>query len=103
VITNSRRHIINAARHPIQLDDLQASAVDARRELDLRTGAAFTRILTDALKPMIKGVDENIKVISYGEFRIPTGEAILKVVRVLSISDAWLCCRSIFSSQKLCS
>jgi DNA topoisomerase III len=60
-------HIINAARNPIELDDNQANAVWARREIDLRTGAAFTRILTSSLKPMIIPVDDSVRVISYGK------------------------------------
>jgi DNA topoisomerase III len=67
-----RAHIVNAARNPINLDDRQANAVWARREIDLRTGAAFTRILTLHLKPMIIRVDDSVRVISYGSCQFPT-------------------------------
>ncbi len=61
-----RSHIIQAARNPFVLDERQASAVEARIELDLRTGAAFTRELTLKLKPMIQGIQPDLKAISYG-------------------------------------
>jgi DNA topoisomerase-3 len=67
-----RAHVIQAARNPVTLDERQANAVRARIEIDLRTGAAFTRILTNTLKPMVKAVDENLKVISYGSCQFPT-------------------------------
>lgn len=67
------RHIIQAARNPVQLDDAQANAVAARIELDLRLGAAFTRLQTLHLQNMIpqRGEDQR-KVISYGSCQFPT-------------------------------
>jgi DNA topoisomerase-3 len=68
-----RVHIINAARHPIPLDEAQANAVSARIELDLRLGAAFTRLQTLALQAMIpQRGEEQRKVISYGSCQFPT-------------------------------
>ncbi|KAF2676149.1 DNA topoisomerase 3-beta [Lentithecium fluviatile CBS 122367] len=68
-----RAHIIQAAGNPIQLDDAQANAVAARIELDLRLGAAFTRMQTLALQSMIpQRGDEQKKVISYGSCQFPT-------------------------------
>ncbi len=68
-----RAHIINAARNPVPLDEAQAHAVASRMELDLRTGASFTRTLTMSLKPLIvtPGSDEN-RIVSYGSCQFPT-------------------------------
>ncbi|WEW60571.1 DNA topoisomerase [Emydomyces testavorans] len=41
-----KAHVIRAAKNPVELDERQANAVAARIELDLRIGAAFTRLLT---------------------------------------------------------
>ncbi|KAF8543925.1 DNA topoisomerase III [Trichophaea hybrida] len=64
-----RAHILRAAQRPVDLDDLQAAAVAARIELDLRIGAAFTRWQTLSLQG-IGGLEE--KVISYGSCQFPT-------------------------------
>ncbi|PLN75435.1 DNA topoisomerase III alpha [Aspergillus taichungensis] len=65
-----RAHILNAARALIELDDLQANAVAARTELDLRIGAAFTRLLSIQLQPLTEALAN--KVISYGSCQFPT-------------------------------
>ncbi|EER44161.1 DNA topoisomerase III [Histoplasma capsulatum H143] len=65
-----RAHILQAATNPIELDDSQANAVAARIELDLRIGAAFTRLQTLQLKSL-GGVLED-RVISYGSCQFPT-------------------------------
>ncbi|KAE8350798.1 DNA topoisomerase [Aspergillus coremiiformis] len=65
-----RAHVLNAARSLIELDDLQANAVAARIELDLRIGAAFTRLQTLQLKHMSEALSE--KIISYGSCQFPT-------------------------------
>ncbi|KAF2656232.1 prokaryotic type I DNA topoisomerase [Lophiostoma macrostomum CBS 122681] len=67
-----RAHIIQAARTPIPLDEAQAQAVAARIELDLRLGAAFTRMQTLALQQMIPQQAEQKKIISYGSCQFPT-------------------------------
>jgi DNA topoisomerase-3 len=66
-------HVIQASQNPIQLDEAQSNAVAARTELDLRLGAAFTRMQTLALQSMIpvRG-DERGKMISYGSCQFPT-------------------------------
>jgi DNA topoisomerase-3 len=68
-----RSHVIQASQNPIRLDEAQANAVSARIELDLRLGAAFTRLQTMALQNMIPTQgDERGKVISYGSCQFPT-------------------------------
>ena len=51
-ITKHVSHVLHAARNPIDLDDRQVNAVAARMELDLRIGYAFTRFLTNSLRPL---------------------------------------------------
>lgn len=58
------RHILNAARNLRDLDQRQVDAVSARIDLDLRTGAAFTRFLTNSLRPMGGPIAQAL--ISYG-------------------------------------
>ncbi|KAF2664070.1 prokaryotic type I DNA topoisomerase [Microthyrium microscopicum] len=67
-----RTHIIQAANNPLLLDDNQVNAIESRMELDLRTGAAFTRVLTLSLQDMIKAVDPELGIISYGSCQFPT-------------------------------
>ena len=57
-------HVLQAAREPVELDEYQANAVAARIELDLRIGAAFTRLQTLQLQAVVAVLKE--KVISYG-------------------------------------
>ncbi|XRM38142.1 DNA topoisomerase [Aspergillus tubingensis] len=65
-----KAHVLHAARSLIELDDLQANAVAARIELDLRIGAAFTRLQTLQLKPLSAALEDTI--ISYGSCQFPT-------------------------------
>lgn len=58
------RPIHHAAQNPSTLDNRTVQAVWARRELDLRTGAAFTRLLTLKLKAILDN-----QVISYGKLK----------------------------------
>jgi len=67
-----RSHVIRAAQNPATLDELQADAVAARIELDLRTGAAITRQLTLNLRPMVPELVAERKIISYGSCQFPT-------------------------------
>ncbi|EPS30431.1 DNA topoisomerase 3 [Penicillium oxalicum] len=65
-----RAHVLQAARSPVELDEFQANAVAARIELDLRIGAAFTRLQTLQLQAVAAILKE--KVISYGSCQFPT-------------------------------
>lgn len=65
------RQIHNAAQHPIELDQAQADAVEARTILDLRLGAAFTRMQTLALQGRFAQMQEG-GPISYGPCQFPT-------------------------------
>ncbi|KFY46894.1 hypothetical protein V495_02200 [Pseudogymnoascus sp. VKM F-4514 (FW-929)] len=65
-----RAHVINAAKHPIDLDSRQVDAVAARIELDLRIGYAFTRFQTTSLQPL-GGPLADAKL-SYGSCQFPT-------------------------------
>lgn len=58
------RHVIQAARRPFNLDDCQVNAVEARIELDLRIGYAFTRLQTMSLQAL--GGPLADKMLSYG-------------------------------------
>jgi DNA topoisomerase-3 len=62
---NANSEINRACQNLVPLDQKQVDAVDARMELDLRIGAAFTRFQTlkfTAMFPDLEG-----KIISYGE------------------------------------
>ncbi|KAI6359890.1 hypothetical protein MCOR25_006932 [Pyricularia grisea] len=63
-------HILQAARNPVNLDDMQVAAVAARIELDLRIGFAFTRFLTINLRSL-NGPLKDL-VLSYGSCQFPT-------------------------------
>jgi DNA topoisomerase IA len=62
------RQIHRAAQHPVDLDMAQAHAVEARILLDLRIGAAFTRMQTLTLQTRLAQFRENREVVSYGSF-----------------------------------
>ena len=68
-----------------RLDRRQIDAVDARSELDLRTGAAFTRLQTLALQ---RSFEQIKSVVSYGSCQFPTlgfiVEQYLKLVKFRS-------------------
>ncbi|CCH41611.1 DNA topoisomerase III [Wickerhamomyces ciferrii] len=65
-----RSHVLKAAREPIKLDQNAINAVETRMELDLRTGASFTRFLCDVFQ---KYKNANlVDVVSYGSCQFPT-------------------------------
>jgi DNA topoisomerase-3 len=66
-----REQIHRAAQNPVELDQAQADAVEARTVLDLKIGAAFTRMQTLALQarfPQLQAEEgQKSSVVSYGE------------------------------------
>jgi DNA topoisomerase-3 len=54
------------------LDRAQAAAVEARIILDLRIGAAFTRMQTLALQARFPKIKEQGGIVSYGPCQFPT-------------------------------
>lgn len=78
---NHDSQIHNAARHPVELDMKQVRAVEARIELDLRIGAAFTRLMTMNLSKQIAELDG--KMISYGMFLSCKTLLFLKYIQAL--------------------
>ncbi|KAI8646254.1 DNA topoisomerase [Parasitella parasitica] len=68
--TMQPNEIHRAAQNHALLDIRQVEAVRIRSELDLRIGAAFTRLQTMQLKPFF--VANPRKVISYGSCQFPT-------------------------------
>ena len=65
------REIKQAWNHLQELDYFQVDAVDARSELDLRIGAAFTRFQTLQLKNKFHELQQ-VKVLSFGSCQFPT-------------------------------
>ncbi|KAJ8518158.1 hypothetical protein ONZ45_g4767 [Pleurotus djamor] len=65
------QQIHRAAQHPVDLDQAQADAVEARSILDLKTGAAFTRYQTKTLRSS-GALPEEAGTISYGTCQFPT-------------------------------
>ncbi|ETW80507.1 hypothetical protein HETIRDRAFT_46055 [Heterobasidion irregulare TC 32-1] len=63
------QQIHHAAQHPVELDLAQAAAVDARIMLDLRVGAALTRMQTLTLQARLNEIKDTI---SYGPCQFPT-------------------------------
>lgn len=63
-------HVRQAANRPQPLDMKLVRAVEARIEVDLRIGAAFTRFQTMALQRSFR--DLGSKVVSYGSCQFPT-------------------------------
>lgn len=95
-------HVLQAARSPVELDEFQANAVAARIELDLRIGAAFTRLQTLQLQAVAAILKE--KVISYGRsFAFVEHQSIVSnsKTRLLSVSYAWIRRGSVLSRKEL--
>ena len=67
----TRASMERAIRTLAEPDLLTSRAVDVRQELDLRTGAAFTRFQTMKLQQKVPALN-NTKLISYGSCQFPT-------------------------------
>lgn len=68
-----RAHVVQAAKNPKKLDMGQVDAVATRIELDLRSGYAFTRLLSNSLGNVIQQRGEReTNMISYGSCQFPT-------------------------------
>ncbi|KAK9454863.1 DNA topoisomerase [Dipodascopsis uninucleata] len=65
-----RGHIHGAAQRLSEIDIRQSDAVDARIEIDLRLGAAFTRFQTLTLRNCTSKLSKSL--ISYGSCQFPT-------------------------------
>jgi len=65
------REIFHALNNLVQPNKNQSEAVNARMEIDLRLGAAFTRFQTKKLQNRFEGVGEE-GPISYGPCQFPT-------------------------------
>ena len=63
------RDIIHALANLVQPDQKQSEAVLARSEIDLRLGAAFTRLQTLTLQNKFDGLES---ILSYGPCQFPT-------------------------------
>jgi len=63
-LTSNLSHVLSAARRLVNLDEKQVDAVSTRIELDLRIGYAFTRFMTNSLRPL-GGPMESL-TLSYG-------------------------------------
>ncbi|KZT63870.1 prokaryotic type I DNA topoisomerase [Daedalea quercina L-15889] len=78
VVTRARfsaiipQQIHNAAQNPVALDMAQVNAVEARILLDLRIGAAMSRLQTLNLQRRFQDHDLSEDVISYGPCQFPT-------------------------------
>ena len=101
-LSRAHRQIHNAAQHPVELDKRQADAVEARMILDLKVGAAFTRLQTLILQSQVQQVAQSEGVVSYGTVlcEFPSGWVDISS-RSLSIPYTWFCGPTIHSCEGL--
>eukprot|EP01134_Creolimax_fragrantissima_P003790 CFRG3790T1 len=66
----TRAELVKACNTLKNVDQHESDAVDARSELDLRVGAAFTRMQTLCLQPRFPELES--QVVSYGPCQFPT-------------------------------
>lgn len=105
MLTRMYRQIRNALHNPVDLDMRQANAVAARIDLDLRLGAAMTRLQTLRLQASFpEGLAE--KVVSYGTvlhrkmFEMATLTDASR--RTLPVPNLGLCGGPVRESAQLC-
>lgn len=89
-------HVRHAANSPVALDRAQVAAVKARMEIDLRTGYAFTRLLTGGLGNLrnlegqggrASGASSRPSMISFGNCQFPTlGFVVDRFTRIANFS-----------------
>lgn len=113
--------IHRAMQNPVQLDQRQVDAVDARMELDLRVGASFTRFQTLSFQDWFPDLKDG--VVSYGmperstcatakmrrqenklQYKRLTHHTFLTctlVLRTLPVPHIGVCCGSIQESREL--
>lgn len=96
--TDAFSHVLQAARALIELDELQANAVAARMELDLRIGAAFTRLQTLQLQNLSPTLEN--QTISYGAWPFWYINVFLIIFRILSIPDTRFRGRSLLAGEE---
>lgn len=97
--TDAFSHVLQAARALIELDELQANAVAARIELDLRIGAAFTRLQTLQLQNISPTLEN--QTISYGTWLFWYHKRLSNsIFRVLSIPNTRFRGRSLPAGQE---
>ncbi len=102
LFTEIHSQIHHAAQHPVQLDQAQSDAVDARTLLDLRIGAAFSRMQTLSIQRTVAELGESL--ISYGRaFSITWIWPLTAVFRSLPVSNPWICCLTVRAGQSFCS
>ncbi|CAG0892079.1 unnamed protein product, partial [Darwinula stevensoni] len=65
----NKREIDEALSSLVDMNELEADAVDVKMELDLKIGSTFTRLQTLSLK---REVSLPVKVVSYGSCQTPT-------------------------------
>ena len=93
--------IHRAAREHTTLDWRQVHAVFTRAELNLRIGAAFTRLQSLKLSSFF----QDRKIVSYGKmasFLVSISLANKTTCRQLPVPDIGICCRSAHCHPKLC-
>lgn len=80
--------MIQAAHRLTELDEKQVDAVSTRIELDLRIGYAFTRFMTNSLRPLGGPMGE--LTLSYGESSLLSlYPSLFSLVQVAVNSQRW--------------